>query len=62
MCQKIGHVALQPGATIKDIMINIGIDSPTHLNRICKSILVKHQKNLYPFTRMRYKKICDLFI
>ena len=49
MCQKIVHVALQPGATIKDIMINIGIDSPSHFNRICKRHFSKTPKELITF-------------
>lgn len=49
MCQKIIHKASQPRATIKEIMIEIGVDSPTHFNRICKRHFDKTPKELITF-------------
>ena len=36
MCHKIQHRASQPNITISEIMNEVGIDSPSHFNRICK--------------------------
>ena len=36
MCQKIQHKASQPDITIKEIMNEVGIENPSHFNRICK--------------------------
>ena len=36
MCHKIQHRASQPNITITEIMNEVGIDSPSHFNRICK--------------------------
>lgn len=48
-CNKIVHKALQPGITVKEIMFHIGIDSPTHFNRICKRYFQKTPKELIAF-------------
>ena len=49
MCQKILHKVSQSGATVKDVMIEIGVDSPTHFNRICKRHFNKTPKELISF-------------
>ncbi len=53
MCQKIKYKASIPGVTVKDIMIEIGVDSPTHFNRICKRHFGKTPKELVLFYQNR---------
>jgi AraC-like DNA-binding protein len=36
MCLKIQHKASQPGITVKEIMSEVGINSYSHFNQICK--------------------------
>ncbi len=36
MCNRIQHKASQPDVTVKEIMSEVGIDSYSHFNRICK--------------------------
>ncbi len=49
MCQRIQHKASEPGVTIKDIMCEVGIQSPTHFNRICKRYFNQTPKQLIDF-------------
>ena len=49
MCKKILYKASQPGTTVKEVMIEIGVDSPTHFNRICKRHFDKTPKELISF-------------
>ena len=34
------HKASQPDITIKEIMYEVGIENPSHFNRICKNTLI----------------------
>ena len=36
MSKRIQHKAAQPGVTVKEIMAEVGIDSYSHFNRVCK--------------------------
>ena len=49
MCQKIIYKVSQPGVTIKDVMMEIGVDDSTHFNRICKRHFNKTPKELISF-------------
>ena len=49
VCKKIITEASQPGVTIKDVMFEAGIDSPTHFNRICRRHFNKTPKELINF-------------
>ena len=49
MCNKIIYKALQPGITVRDIMNEIGVESPSHFNRICKRHFDKTPKELIAF-------------
>jgi len=49
MCQRIQHKASEPGVTIKDIMCEVGIQSHTHFNRICRKHFGQTPKQLIIF-------------
>ncbi len=49
MCQKIIYKVSQPGITIKDVMIEVGVDDATHFNRICRRHFNKTPKELITF-------------
>jgi len=46
LCQRIQHKASQPGVTVKEIMCEVGIESPTHFNRVCKRYFDRTPKQL----------------
>ena len=46
MCKRIQHKASQPGISIKEIMREVGIESPSHFNRVCKRYFDRTPKQL----------------
>ncbi len=55
MCQRIVYKVSHPGISIKEVMIEVGIDDPTHFNRICKRHFNKTPKELIAFYQSNIK-------
>lgn len=49
MCRRIQHKASEPGITIKDIMFEVGIESYSHFNRVCKRHFKQTPRELIAF-------------
>ncbi len=55
-CKRIERKAMQSGVTVKELMLEVGIESPTHFNRVCKRYFNKTPKNLILFYQA---KLCS---